>query len=127
MPDTFPLRVLIIDNHPDFWQAARWALDQDPHFSCVAEVTSAEEALQRLEQEPIDLVLLGLRLPDSNSFETARQLRSQQRALQIVLVAADLQEEHRRQARRADIQACLVKDEFNAALLAEVLALSDVE
>ena len=127
MPDAFPLRVLIVDNHPDFWQAARWALEQDARFEFVAEVTNAAEALRLAAQESIDLVLLGLRLPDLNGFETARRLRAQKRELTIVLVASDLQEEHRRQARRADIRACLVKDEFNASLLAEVLALPDAE
>ncbi len=122
----FPLRVMIVDDHPSFWEAAQWTLSQDSRFEVVAKVKRASEAIERLDHEAVDLILIGLRLPDASGIKTARRLRARHRNITVILVASDLQEEHRRQARRADIHACLLKDEFSVETLSQALTLPDV-
>ncbi len=117
---------MIVDDHPSFWEAAQWTLDQDSRFEVVAKVKRAGEAIERLDREAVDLVLIGLRLPDASGIKTARRLRARRRNITVILVASDLQEEHRRQARRADIYACLLKDEFSLDTLSQALTLPDV-
>ena len=122
----FPLRVMIVDDHPLFWEAARWTLNQDSRFEVVAKVKRASQAIERLDREAVDLILIGLRLPDASGIKTARRLPAHHRNITVILVASDLQEEHRRQARRADIHTCLLKDEFSLDTLSQALTLPDV-
>ncbi len=62
-----------------------------------ATVTNGRKALEALDREPFDLVLLGLSMPERDGCETARQIRAREVAsgehLPIIALAVDPQED----------------------------------
>jgi CheY-like chemotaxis protein len=65
-------RVLIVDDDPDWREFLRICLEDLGYDS--AEASSGEEALERLEQEQFDILLLDLNMPGMNGLEVAERL-----------------------------------------------------
>ena len=70
---TISQTILLIEDHPDFQTLIRGAL---PHHRVLGAL-NAEEGLRILKQNPIDLVLLDLNLPDKNGLHLLSELRNQ--------------------------------------------------
>ncbi len=66
-------RVLVIDDEPQIRRVMRTTLSASGYE--VSDVRSGEEALQRLESEGFDLVLLDFNMPGLSGLETCRAIR----------------------------------------------------
>jgi len=82
MPQSMPhvqpppdARVLIVDDDPDLQRVVSRMLRRDG-FSA-ATVSSAEEAFDRLREEPTDLLVIDWNLPGMTGIEFCRRLKSQ--------------------------------------------------
>lgn len=74
VPEAKPSRVLIVDDEPDLLRSVRDFLrNQGCDVVCVG---SAEEALDNLEAQPPDVILLDLNLPQMSGFELCKQVKS---------------------------------------------------
>jgi CheY-like chemotaxis protein len=79
-------RILIIDDDVAIRTTCRHALRSD-RWS-VTTAASAEEGLQILKEEPIDLIFLDLKLPAMDGFEFLKTVRSEAFHIPIVLTSA---------------------------------------
>ena len=81
-----PPRVLVVDDE----RLIRWSLEQT--LATIGyEVATAEHgaaALASVREEPPDLVLLDLKLPDVDGIEVLRQIKAQQPTVQVVIMTA---------------------------------------
>jgi len=67
------VRVLVVDDDPNIRTSLRFALEDEGYD--VVEAPSGEAALERMAEQPADLVLLDLMLPGIDGFECCRRLR----------------------------------------------------
>jgi two-component system KDP operon response regulator KdpE len=65
--------VLVVDDEPQIRRTMRTTLAT--HGYTVIEALSGEEALEKIREEQVDLVLLDVNLPGMSGVETARELR----------------------------------------------------
>ncbi|OEU64173.1 MAG: Fis family transcriptional regulator [Desulfuromonadales bacterium C00003094] len=77
--------VLLVDEDQTRCQAVRALLAERGY--AVSSLHSGQEALKRLELETVDLLLIDQQLPDISGLELLRQVRSQDEALNVLLVA----------------------------------------
>ena len=78
------IRILLVDDHQLFRESLGRLLDSEPDLEVVAMCGSASEALNFLEQAPVDVVLLDYDLGEEQGsvfLETARQRGSTSRIL----------------------------------------------
>lgn len=59
------VRVLVIDDQPDFLVLWKLRLDQDPRFGEVHAASDGDEALEKLDEIDVDLVLADAWMPRS--------------------------------------------------------------
>ncbi|MGB6220772.1 response regulator [Haloferula sp.] len=59
----------------------------------VTAVASGREALESIEQEPVDLVVLDIHMPDMDGLETLRHLRQRYTAIQLPVIMATANDE----------------------------------
>jgi DNA-binding NtrC family response regulator len=81
-----PPRVLVVDDE----RLIRWSLEQTLEKGGY-EVATAEHgaaALASVREEPPDLVLLDLKLPDVDGIQVLRQIKAQQPTVQVVIMTA---------------------------------------
>lgn len=104
-----PLRILVVEDDPESLQMMGALLSlwgYEPRL-----VPAGPAALEAVEQEVPDIVLLDLGLPGMDGFEVARRLRSRPGGddLFIAAVTAYRGDEHKRQAREAGFDRYLMK------------------
>jgi CheY-like chemotaxis protein len=86
---SLPVRVLVVDDQALVRDATRMLVENVPGFHSVGEAASGVEALAAIEQLAPDLVLLDVRMPEMDGFETARRIRAAPRAPVVVLMSSD--------------------------------------
>jgi two-component system, NarL family, invasion response regulator UvrY len=84
------VRVLTVDDHAHFRDAARDVISATPGFQLVGEATSGPEALRAMEELAPELVLLDVQMPGMDGIEVAwRMSGSHPRTLIVLISAAD--------------------------------------
>jgi len=112
------IHVLLVEDNPTDALVIREELAPAAGVSFV--VTQAErlgEALQRLKDQPCDVVLLDLNLPDSNGFATFARLREAAAVVPIIIVTENAEAELALKAVQAGAQDYVVKRNLNERLL----------
>lgn len=115
MHPTTPTRLLLIEDNPGDARFLRELLDCR-HFQ-LENRPLLKAGLQLLEQQPIDLVLLDLGLPDSLGLEGIHTLRKQAPNVPIIVLTGNSDEQNALEALQGGAQDYLVKGEFDEKLL----------
>lgn len=80
-------QIMLVDDHRILREALRGPLAAEPDLHVVAEVGSGKEALERLENDRPDLMLLDIALPDMTGIDVARQAKARSPNLCIVALS----------------------------------------
>lgn len=81
--------VLVVEDEADLRLMTRFMFQSRTQFR-VLEASTGAEALKIVEEEPVDVMLLDLRLPDMEGWDVLEKLEDQGRlpALPVVMVSA---------------------------------------
>jgi diguanylate cyclase (GGDEF)-like protein/PAS domain S-box-containing protein len=113
-----PMKILIVEDNPADHRLFREMLGEVQHAPYeLLHANRLSAALQRLEQETIDVVFLDLGLPDSQGLNTFQRLYRQIPDIPIVVLSGEDNEEWAVEAVRQGAQDYLIKGEVNGALL----------
>jgi len=79
--------LLIIDDEQDMLQLLKRSLE--PEMGCkVKTASSGEEGLKLLDSEPLDLVLLDMKMPGMDGLEVLQRIRSRHSWLTVIMMTA---------------------------------------
>lgn len=117
MTDGTPIRVLVVDDHPIVRQGLCDLLARQPDFTVLAAVDSGRAALEAAAATPPDLVLLDLRLADSDGLQVLAALRRRDPGLRVVLLSAHDGDAAIAQALRGGAAGYLLKSMSNEEIL----------
>jgi Response regulator containing a CheY-like receiver domain and an HTH DNA-binding domain len=79
-------RVMLVDDHPHGREGMREIVSSDRSFAIIAEAKSGEEALEMIEQQQPDLVLMDIRMPGMGGLEATQRIKSRWPTVKIVMV-----------------------------------------
>jgi two-component system, NarL family, response regulator len=88
---TKPLKILLVEDDELFRLGLRVRLQQEPDLEIVAEVDDGEMAIDLVETNPINLVLLDVGLPGIGGIETCHQLKQRYPKLPILALTSHAQ------------------------------------
>ena len=109
--------VMTVDDHAVFRQAAREVIEATDGFEYLGEAGSGEEALALAGELDPDLVLVDVRMPGIDGFETARRLSVAHPASTVVLISTARPEEHPSRVDLFGAAAFVRKEDFGPTLL----------
>lgn len=116
------IRILIADDHTMVRQGVRALLETDPRMSVVGEAADGHEALQRLGEREVDVVLMDLRMPRMDGITALRQILRNDPSQAIIILTTFDEDELMREALAAGARGYLLKDMSREALLRTVEA-----
>ncbi len=109
VPDTPPIRIVIVDDHGLHRDGTRQILSQHPELQVVDEATSGEVALAVVNQQRPDVVLMDIGLPGINGIEVTRRVRASLPDVRVLIVTAYDDDEYVRGALEAGASGYLRK------------------
>jgi len=83
------MRILVVDDEPDLIESVRLGFELQWREIELLEAGTGEAALDRVEQDHPDIVLLDIGLPDTDGFEVLRQIRAFSDVPVVMLTARD--------------------------------------
>jgi two-component system phosphate regulon response regulator PhoB len=85
-------RIVVVEDEPDIADFLRDALRKEGYRASVA--GNAQQALEAIRQEPVDLVILDLMLPDMSGLEVLKQLKryDETSSVRVIVVSARSEE-----------------------------------
>jgi len=119
MPDVHELKILAVDDFPTMRRIVKTLLRQ-VGYANVVEAEDGLEALTKLKEEKIDLVLLDWNMPKMNGLAVLKAMRSDDelRHIPVVMVTAESKQRDVMEAIKAGVDNYVVKP-FTAETLAE--------
>jgi DNA-binding NtrC family response regulator len=110
--------ILVVDDEAEIREGLETLLSSEGYT--VSSVETGEAGLARLENQPLDLLLLDVSLPDRNGIELLREIRRRDPNLSIILITAYGSIDMARAAFKGGAQDYITKPWSNDELLAQV-------
>lgn len=110
------IRILLVDDNPQFLQSAAEFLATDPTITVAGHALSGQEALEQVVALTPDLVLMDLAMPDMNGLEATRRIKTQRDAPHVVILTLYDNAEYRAAAEDVGADGFVSKSEFGTQL-----------
>ena len=112
-------KLLLVEDNPGDADLTREHLEGLPDCDFeITLVTRLADAITKLEETPVDAVILDLNLPDSHGLDTLRRLRKIRGAMAIIVLSGVADDILRKDAMREGAQEFLSKSESASRLVA---------
>ncbi len=82
------LKLLIVDDHAIFREGLRALLEMEEDFTVIGEASRGDEAIAMVAEEPPDVILLDLHLPDGSGADFCRDLRRVSPQSKVLILSA---------------------------------------
>ncbi|MEA3350775.1 MAG: response regulator transcription factor [Chloroflexota bacterium] len=111
------IRTLMVDDSPEFIEAAQRFLETDPSIEVIEYVHYGKDALDRIRSLQPDLVLLDINMPDVNGLEVLRQVREYAHPPKVIILTLYDNIEYQKKAKKLDADGFVQKYDFGVELL----------
>lgn len=102
--------ILLVEDHEAFANALLSIVNKEESLNVVAVVGTAEEALEKLGELNIDLVLVDVSLPRVNGINLVAAIREKYPSLPCMMLSGHLSPEYVRRALDAGARGYMIKD-----------------
>ena len=107
---SFPIKVLLVDDHAVVRDGIRARLERSADFQVVGEAVNGREAIQKVEELEPDVVLMDISMPVMNGMDAARYLRESHPEIKVIILTMHEHKEYIQGVIRCGAQGYIVKD-----------------
>ncbi|NOZ73497.1 MAG: response regulator transcription factor [Chloroflexi bacterium] len=104
------IKVLVVDDHAVVRRGLLQILSEAPDITVAAEAASGREALQALDLEVFDVLVLDISLPDMDGIEVLKQAHSRQPGLAVLILSIHPEKQYALRVLKAGAAGYLSKD-----------------
>jgi DNA-binding NarL/FixJ family response regulator len=108
------VRILVVDDNPAVRHYLRGLLEQQASWRVCDEAPTGGEALQRVKENPPDMILLDFQMPDLNGIDVARQVSQLFPEIPILMVTIHLSKQLAEEARKVGIRGVCLKSDVGS-------------
>mgnify|MGYP003622962433 CR=1 FL=1 len=109
-PTSKRIRVIIADDHPIVRTGLRLMLQMRDTFELVGEAENGAMAVSLVQEHQPDVVLMDLRMPETDGLSALKQIRSQYPQIAVLILTTYNEDNLIMQALRAGARGYLLKD-----------------
>jgi DNA-binding NarL/FixJ family response regulator len=121
LPRMRPISVVLVDDNDMLAEALRRVLAKDPRFAWGGWAANREEVVRLLAGARIDLVLMDVDLPGTDTFALVRELASRQTPIRSVMFSGHVRREYVDAAVDAGAFGYLSKDDDLGSICANLV------
>jgi DNA-binding NarL/FixJ family response regulator len=111
------IRILLVDDSPDFIESAARFLSADPRLEIVGRASSGKEALVAVKEAKPDLVLMDWAMPEMPGPVAMRRIKSEPPAPRVIVLTMYDLPEYRAIAKLAYADGFVAKSDFGEKLV----------
>jgi DNA-binding NarL/FixJ family response regulator len=111
------IRTLLVDDNPEFIEAAKRFLSADKDLKIVSTALTGQEALDLVENDRPDLVLMDLAMPDMNGLEATERIKSLANPPCVIILTLHDTPEYREASLEVGADGFIAKSDFGVELL----------
>src|ERR1044071_3924847 len=108
--------ILIIEDHMSFANAIERLLAGNPDLEIVDIVQSGEEALKKLPELKVDLVLVDVSLPTMNGIDLVQQIRTEFPHIRCLMLSGHMTPKYVKRSLEVGASGYILKDDVNGIL-----------
>ena len=102
-------RILLVDDHEVVRLGLKSLLERHPQFEIVGEAASAREALEQVEKNHPDVVVMDIRLPGTSGIEACEEITSRFPETRVLMLTSYAEDEMLFSAIRAGASGYILK------------------
>jgi DNA-binding NarL/FixJ family response regulator len=121
-PDSNPIRVLVVEDHPLFRQGIAALLATQPDIIIVAEASNGREAVQLFRAHRPDITLMDLQMPEMNGLDATIAIRGEFPEARIIVLTTYKGDVQVLRAMKLGARAYLLKNLLDKELLETIRA-----
>lgn len=121
------MRLLLVDDSPEFLDAAERFLSNEEGLEIVGKARSGEEALELAQRLKPDLILMDIAMPGMNGLEATRRLKSESACPKIIILTLYDSSEYRSVSEEVQADGFVTKSEFTTRLLPLIRSFFEAE
>ena len=112
-----PIRIVLVDDNPEFLHAASNFLATDPQLKIVGQARSGREALDQAVALQPHLVVMDLAMPGTNGLEATRQIKTQSDPPYVIILTLYDNPQYQAEAKRVEADGFVAKSDLGTRLL----------
>lgn len=82
-----PARILLADDHTLVRAGLRMIIDAEPDLTVVAEAANGYDAVQRVNETPVDLVVMDIAMPRMTGIQAAREINRSHPDIRVLMLS----------------------------------------
>lgn len=102
-------RVLLVEDQQIVRQGIKVLLEQDKQIKVIGEATNGVEAIKKLMEHTVDVILMDVRMPDMNGIEATRKIKAQWPNVRILMLTTFNDDEYALQSLKEGANGFLLK------------------
>jgi DNA-binding NarL/FixJ family response regulator len=105
-----PIRLVLADDHPIVLDGLETLFGLEPDLRVVARCVNGDACLEAVRRYQPDVLVLDIRMPGKDGLAVLRELRREKQPVQVVLLAAALEEDEVLEALRLGVRGMVLKE-----------------
>jgi DNA-binding NarL/FixJ family response regulator len=118
------MKILIVDDHKVVRDGIRFMLSDEPGIEIVGEADSAEAMFEIIDSEPVDVVLLDIRMGGMSGLDALKRIASDYPQVKVLMLSMHDQPGYVRRAVEFGASGYLLKSAGRDEILAAISAVS---
>jgi DNA-binding NarL/FixJ family response regulator len=124
-PEGKNVRIVIADDHRVVREGITYMLSEEPDIEIVGDAAGGEELLDLLDDQPVDVVLLDVRMPGMSGFEVLERIGSDMPQVRVLMLSMHDQPGYVRRAVELGAAGYLLKSSGREELLRAIRTVAD--
>ena len=110
----------MVDDHAIVREGIRRIIDDTNEIIVAAEASTGQEALDLVEKNKFDLVLMDISMPGKNGLQTLKEIKKLNKTLPVLMLSMHAEEQYAMRAMKAGASGYLTKDSASDQLVAAI-------